>query len=406
MTEDPARRRQVRADRDGEYADARLPERTYLSRSFDLAGAPGVPARFVTKVFDPEAPEDLEPAGEGTEWLIRESAKGRVQLKLLVSREPGHVTHVWIQRISHSNRGATATNVLSLGDQDSARLIQLLKNLEYIPVSGEERTRVDDALVKALFTSPELLTQLYEQDPVLFRRLISDDAAARDVVALARRRAEVGRFRRLLDDPAYFDAEVARTPRKRGEDVWQFFFEANPWILGTGLGGQLFTSWDAGKLEQVVGGPSIASEGKRADALMRTSGVVRWMTFAEFKTHRTDLQAAEYRSGAWPPSAELVAGVSQAQSTVRRAIQEIGEVLRGTAADGSEIPDEMTFLTRPRSFLIIGRLDQLLGDRGGPHIPKIRSFEMFRRNLTEPEIVTFDELLARAEWVVDTEDRG
>ena len=224
------------------------------------------------------------------------------------------------------------------------------------------------------------------------------------MVAVARRRAEVDRFRRLLDDASYFDSEVALTPRKRGEDVWQRFFEANPWILGTGLGGQLYTSWDEEKLEQVVGGASIAHEGKRADALMRTSGVVRWMTFAEFKTHRTDLQAAEYRSGTWPPSAALVAGIAQAQSTVRRAIQEIGEVLRGTAADGSELPDEMTFLTRPRSFLIIGKLDQLLGEGGGPHIARIRSFELFRRNLAEPEIVTFDELLARAEWVVDTEN--
>lgn len=404
MTQDSSSRSQNRAERDGEYADGRLPERTYVSRSFDLAGAPGVPARFVTKVFDPEAPEDLEPVGDGTDWLIRESPKGRVQLKLLVSRQPGHVSHIWIQRITHTSRGATATNVLSLGDQDAARLIELLRNLEYIPISGDERIRVDDALVKELFTSPESLTQLYEQDPVLFRRLITDDAAARDVVAVARRRAEVDRFRRLLDDPAYFDSEVALTSRKRGEDVWQRFFEANPWILGTGLGGQLYTSWDEEKLEQVVGGASIAHEGKRADALMRTSGVVRWMTFAEFKTHRTDLQAAEYRSGTWPPSAALVAGIAQAQFTVRRAIEEIGEVLRGTAADGSELPDEMTFLTRPRSFLIIGKLDQLLGEGGGPHIARIRSFELFRRNLAEPEIVTFDELLARAEWVVDTEN--
>jgi hypothetical protein len=32
----------------------------------------------------------------------------------------------------------------------------------------------------------------------------------------------------------------------------------------------------------------------------------------------------------------------------------------------------------------------------------LRSFELFRRNLHEPEVITFDELVARAEWHVET----
>jgi hypothetical protein len=394
-----------REEREGRYADGRFTNRTYASKSFPLAGLPGVPARFVTKVFEPEDETEVEPFGEGEVWLVRESPKGRVQLKLLVAREQGQVIRLWIQRITYPKGIARAVNSLSLRGADAERLIELIKNLEYIPVSGDDSVRVDDALVRELFASPGSLTQLYERDPELFRNLITDDAAARDVVALQRRRAEVDRFKRLLDDDPYFDAEVELTPRKRKEDVWQTFFEENPWILGTGLGGQLYTSWDEERLEQVVAGASIAREGKRADALMRTSGVVRWLTFAEFKHHRTDLlEKTAYRSGAWSVSAEVAGGVAQAQATVRRAIQDIGEVLRSKAADGSDIPDDMTFLTRPRSFLVVGQLDQLLGADGGPHQEKIRSFELFRRSITDPEIVTFDELLARAEWVVDVED--
>ncbi|MGZ3388906.1 MAG: hypothetical protein ACXVCF_04880 [Isosphaeraceae bacterium] len=33
---------------------------------------------------------------------------------------------------------------------------------------------------------------------------------------------------------------------------------------------------------------------------------------------------------------------------------------------------------------------------------KLRSFELFRRNLQEPEVMTFDELIARAEWHVQS----
>jgi hypothetical protein len=384
------------------YADGRFPDRTYASKSFDLAGAPGVRARFIEKVADPESPTELEL--RGTEWLLRESPKGRVQIKLLVSREPGHVSHIWVQRIDRSGKNPRTVNVLSLGGQDAQRLVELIRNLDLIPVDGEDAVRVDDALVKELFASPESLTQLYERDPELFRRLITDDAAARDVVALARRRAELERFKRLLDDEEYFAAAMEDVPGKKPERVWQDFFEANHWILGTGLGGQFFTSWDEEKLEKVVAGYTVASEGKRADALMRTAGAVRWLTFGEIKTHKTPLLGSRYRSGVWPPSQELSGGVAQAQATVHRAVSDLGERLIGRAPDGSEIPDDVTFVTRPRSYLVIGHLGELIGEGGGPHPEKARSFELYRTGLRDPEVVTFDELLARAEWVVQTEE--
>ena len=40
----------------------------------------------------------------------------------------------------------------------------------------------------------------------------------------------------------------------------------------------------------------------------------------------------------------------------------------------------------------------------GVHRPKYESFELYRRNLYEPEVITFDELLARAEWHVEVLD--
>jgi len=43
---------------------------------------------------------------------------------------------------------------------------------------------------------------------------------------------------------------------------------------------------------------------------------------------------------------------------------------------------------------------------GGVHRAKYESFELYRRNLYEPEIITFDELLARAEWHVEVLDES
>src|SRR4051794_22766196 len=79
---DPAQRAPAdREEREGRYAEGRLTDRTYGSKSFPLRGVPGVPAKFVSKVFDPESDTEVEPFGEGEVWLVRESPKGRVQLK-------------------------------------------------------------------------------------------------------------------------------------------------------------------------------------------------------------------------------------------------------------------------------------------------------------------------------------
>lgn len=180
--------------------------------------------------------------------------------------------------------------------------------------------------------------------------------------------------------------------------------EENPWVLGANLGGQLYTSWSEEKLEQVVAGRHIGGVGKRTDALMRTAGAVRSMVFAEIKHHRTNLLAKEYRPGCWRPSDDLSGAVVQVQQTVHLAVHNLSDYLPDQDDDGAMLPSG-TFLLRPRSFVIIGSLTELTGTSGGPIPDKVRSFELFRRSLQEPEIITFDELLARAEWHVQVAER-
>jgi hypothetical protein len=388
------------------YAQGRLASRTYASRSFSLertnSADDGSPARFICKVFDPESESTVE--REGTEWTIRSTPAGRYQFKLLVAREAGNVKDLWIQRVPAPGQAGQVKNLLHLPQAEAATLIEFLRALDAIPVEGDATVRVDDSLIQDLFANHDALTTLYQRDPSHFRRLISDDASARDVVATAARRSAVEEFRQLLYDDEHFDARQTANSGNGAESVWQDFFEANPWIFGVSLAGQLLTSWSEERLEQVVAGSSISDSGKRADALMRTAGVVRSMVFAEIKTHRTDLLGPEYRPGCWRASIDLTGGVAQVQGTVHRATLEVGERIADRAGDGSEIPGEFTYLLRPRSFLVIGRLDELVGEAGGVHNDRVRSFELFRRHLQEPEVVTFDELLARAEWVVETSE--
>ena len=385
------------------YAKARLPSRTYVSKSFPLkrsnSSDDGSPARFICKVFDPETESTLELDGEG--YTIRETPAGRYQIKLLVAREAGNIKELWIQRVPTATSSANVTNLLNLKQPDIGRLVELLKVLDAIPIEGETTVRVDDSLVQDLFADPNALTKVYKEDPSRFRQLIQDDVAARDVVAQASRRDAVLKFRRMLDDENFFNSLVQTEGKGSKERVWQLLFEQNPWMLGVSFSNQLLTSWDHHKLEQVVDGFDISGPGKRTDALMRTAGRVRSMVFLEFKTHRTDLLGAEYRSGCWPASTELMGGLSQIQGTVHRAVTAIGDRLQSIDDGGCDVPGDFTYLIRPPSILIVGTLTQLQSNAGGDHQDKIRSFELFRRSIVDTEIITFDELYAKAKFIVD-----
>jgi len=385
------------------FAQGRLTGQVYTSDAFPYARPAssdnGNPARFVYQVFDNDSESELVLDGE--EYRISETPKGRFQFKLIVVRDIGRVKELWIHRVPAKESGQPAKVLLNLKGEDAQRLVDMLKALEYMPLDGT-RTRLGDDVIRELLDDPMALQRAYGQQQSTFRELIADDPSASDVIAIASRREQVRLFHRYMEDDDFF-AEAARTPSgSKPEAVWQRFFEANPWILGVGLGSQLLTSWDDDKLEKATTGRSIWGVGKRIDALMETSGRIRMMVFAEVKTHRTPLLKRDhYREGCWAPAEHLAGGVAQVQGTVHRAAAGYLDRVQKQNADGTDRLGDLTYLLRPKSYLIIGRLDEFISEGGGHHSDKVRSFELYRRHLAEPEIITFDELLARADWLVD-----
>jgi hypothetical protein len=51
--------------------------------------------------------------------------------------------------------------------------------------------------------------------------------------------------------------------------------------------------------------------------------------------------------------------------------------------------------------VIVGRLSELLTQEG-LNRPKFRAFELYRKNLLQPEVLTFDELFHRAKYIVES----
>ena len=237
------------------WARGRLPDRVYAYRSFiaQFAADVGHPSRYVYKVFDEDAYN--EPEEDGWEWtgqVVDTTHGGRKQIQLQVARQAGAVRQIRIQRVPTDPAATELETILTLNRDQSTRLIDLVKALDSIPADGDASIRVDDQMLRDIFSDPDALGRAYAQDPESFKELIRSDAAARDVIALQRRRDVVETMRSWLTDSAAFDAES----REAGgpERAWQKLLEANPWVLGVGLGGQLLTSWDDEKLEQFTSG--------------------------------------------------------------------------------------------------------------------------------------------------------
>lgn len=389
---------------DADYLNRRVYGRTYLSRSFPLkwGSDAGEPSRYVYRLLQESMDLDqpCPPACDCEEILLHTSEYGRSQLRAHVAVEAGRVRKLRIQRIKRLKSGAeTVENSVILEEEGAANLIAGLQALGFVSPDGDIAGRLDDDMLQQLLGDPMAISQvLMAGGEDLVRQVVESDMDARDVIAIAARQEAVRQFEQMLEDDDYFDSLV---PKGSGaERVWQDFFEENPWILGAHISPLFLHSYSSEKLEQTVRGWSMVADGKRVDALLETSGIIKSLVFAEIKHHRTELLAkTHYRSGCWSVGSEIQGGVAQLHRTVHAASREIGETLRRRDDDGAELPDP-TFLAQPQSFLIAGNLKQLHGTSGNVIPEKYQSFEFFRRNLWQPQVITFDELLARARWTV------
>jgi hypothetical protein len=219
----------------------------------------------------------------------------------------------------------------------------------------------------------------------LIRKLSDLPELHNDIYAVARKR-------RALQE---FEGNLATNPT---EAEWQSFFEENEWIFGHGLN-YVFLSKVGDKLEATTTGATFDQSGKRADALMRTRAQVSQYVLVEIKRSDTELlQRTAHRPGCWAASHDLNDAVTQVQKTVfdfsRNRFRDPLQDISGYDLDGD------VYAIMPRSYLVIGNLDQIAN-----HTDKIACFELYRRHIRSPEILTFDELFERAKCIVENLSR-
>ena len=161
------------------------------------------------------------------------------------------------------------------------------------------------------------------------------------------------------------------------ESTWQRFLNENPFVLTMAFGYPVIKVHD----QASVGGRTVFGMGEKiADFLVKNS-MTNNVAIVEIKKPQTKLlNQKQVSNGVYTPSGELVGAINQTLDQKYRFEQDIAQIKMN-----SRVYDMESYSLH--CCLIVGRvpLDEA----------QLRSFEMFRGNSKDVEIITFDELLEK-----------
>ena len=297
---------------------------------------------------NPEMPASVDfrriDAGEGIEIELKTDAVAKLtqhiqELQVLLAEEG-------VRAGTHRYQVAEANDII-ITDQNKAQIIQQLLEADL----GED---VWDQLA---ISNPDLSTRL------AYSKLHEE------------RSAILTKFEDMLNDNTLVESD------------WQSFFEENTWIFGYGLRYQFLRVVQD---QPNYGGTAIDGQGgQRGDFLTATEAETKFTCLVEIKKPDTLLlQNEQYRNGAWGISKELAGAVSQVQVNCAE-----WEITGARTEQNRERLNELNTVS-PKGIVVIGNTNEL------ETFDKKNSFERFRREIRNPEIITYDELFERARFIV------
>ena len=182
------------------------------------------------------------------------------------------------------------------------------------------------------------------------------------------------------------------------ENEWQKFFETNHWIFA-GISLKLFFQKDI--IPQAdIGTPDTRGQGSPISDMVC---IDKYATLVELKKHTTPIFTNTHRSTArtntWSFSSDFIDGISQCLAQKQDLIENYKHknfVTRSGKRVRSEARD-------PKVIFIIGRYDKEIPDAENDMDDKIKAdtFERYRRDCRNVEIITYDELYERACYIVN-----
>jgi hypothetical protein len=333
--------------------------------------------------------------------------RNRIKLTLTFIYGLGEVRAVTLKRFKHYKRDGWVEDRFQSGEQFQlshfsfeklASLLQILKDLDLASLSQARLPILEGGIagippelaktIKSLLLQPDGQKIVEE---VVGNGLIT----SHDIVNIGYRKAQLEQFELMLNDVrevrAYAERKQVRTDQP--EKAWQHFLRQNEWIFGFGLDYQYLGILQD---EASVGSPDLAA--RDTPIVDFLAGTTNFTVLVEVKQPDTPLfRSARARSATWRLSTELMEAVSQvlqqkAAWQVKGAINDHANYDR----NGVRIVQRTT---DPKCILVIGS-DNSYSGSDAEREAKLRTFELFRRDSRNIEILTYSELYRRAAFVV------
>jgi hypothetical protein len=372
------------------------PGKTYISPSLPAFRDKSKKVRIASKVL-PSA-DGYEYATERDEVILRKKPDAATYITAKFIEDSKRIFVLTVQKFSKETGSPYGSGFTFVGEE-IGKFCEFLANIHGVSFHNGGAVNISDEELRRIALTSSQATNLVAGNEELFAEVIRNSITKKDVVAIGYRKRQLEVFRRLLEDDEYFK-KTREAKECTPEGLWQKFFEKNSWIFGYGLDYIYSSGLDDKRLEQVVRGYHVAQSGKRVDALLKTKALASTLCFVEIKTHKSPLlDHKPYRAGCWPVSDELAGAISQIQGTVSYACETIFGKREISDSDGF-LTGEEVFNFQPRSFVVIGSLSQFFGQHG-VNQEQLRSFELYRKNLNQPDVITFDELYERAKHIVE-----
>lgn len=391
-----------------DYHTGKVPKKTYVSKRINSKSPEIIngeivekiiPIRYASKVLDLE--NSFGFIKEKDEIKLRITPGGRQEITAKFLEDSRGIFTLQIQKFTIKSGSPHKTYFSFRGDEIGV-LVEFIKSIKDLHLEDENGIKINDEELQKLILTKEQAFLIYRDNQIIFKEMLEENVTSQDIKNLLYKKEQLSYFEELLIKDEFFESEKKRLNISKDESLWQQFFEKNTWIFGYGLQYIINIPLQNKKLEQVVDGYDIVNRGKRTDALMKSKGIISSLCFAEIKTHKTKLLNSSYRPNVFPPSNELSGGIAQIHKTIQSSLENLVNKIEPADKEGNPTGEEI-FMYRPKSVLIVGTLDEFTTENG-INKEKYSSFELYRKSINDIDIMTFDELLERANFIVNTTD--
>lgn len=377
---------------DFDFYQIRKEGKIYISKAFKLSQN-STETRNVKIVFEDS---NIVIAGEVNGMLtLRQSPKKKQQVSVFVSQDDKQIKRLTLQRFDENKSGdynTTDEHTFTFRGDEFQKLLSFLKSIEFIDFSNKDNFQIEDLSTnsgnKALIDSSEkdiirILKTTVGTGRIELLNQIKNNLTKKDIDIILGRKEALEIFKNQL------------TILEWSEIDWQEFFKEQKWIFGYGLDYRMMTQFD-----REMNLTSVGTDNKEkviVDFLM---------TFNDFtvtvEIKRPDTQIfdkAKNRSGTWSFHNDFIDAVSQVlEQKAEWSI--LGQNSNNYNKEGNK---KLAQRTRDaKAILLIGKKSEF-SDLDDLRVKEIKqdTFELFRRDSRNIEILTFDELFERANFIVN-----